>query len=40
MSIKSSDALNALDSTKDLWEEMTFGGLIHSLRVADEITQV
>lgn len=40
MNIKSSDTVNALDATKDIWQEMTFGGLVHSLRQSDEITQV
>ena len=34
------DNLNALDATDDTWNTMTFGGLVHSLRVSDEITQV
>ncbi|MBA2651070.1 MAG: helix-turn-helix transcriptional regulator [Tatlockia sp.] len=40
MSIKLNDTLNALEATKDSWEKMTFGGLVHSLRTSDEITQV
>jgi transcriptional regulator with XRE-family HTH domain len=40
MNTKPNDALNALDATKDIWNEMTFGSLIHSLRISDEITQV
>lgn len=40
MSIKLNDSLNALDATKDIWNEMTFGGLVRSLRVSDEISQV
>lgn len=40
MITKSSDILNALESTQDIWEKMTFGGLVHSLRVSDEISQV
>lgn len=31
---------NALSATKDLWEEMTFGSLLRSLRMSDDITQV
>jgi transcriptional regulator with XRE-family HTH domain len=40
MSTKSNNTLNALEATKDIWENMTFGGLVHSLRISDEITQV
>lgn len=40
MSTKSNNAVNALEATKDIWENMTFGGLVHSLRMSDEITQV
>lgn len=40
MNTKSKDTINALDATKDIWNEMTFGGLVHSLRISDEITQV
>ena len=40
MNTKSNKNLNALDATKDIWNEMTFGGLVHSLRLSDEITQV
>lgn len=40
MNTKSNNTLNALDATKDLWNEMTFGGLVYSLRISDEITQV
>jgi transcriptional regulator with XRE-family HTH domain len=31
---------NALDATKDTWEKMTFGSLVRSLRISDEISQV
>ncbi|KTD24880.1 MULTISPECIES: helix-turn-helix domain-containing protein [Legionella] len=34
------DSLNALEATKNIWNEMTFGGLVRSLRISDEITQV
>lgn len=34
------DNLNALEATKDLWNKMTFGGLVRSLRLSDEISQV
>ena len=40
MSTKSSNTLDALDETKSIWNAMTFGGLVHSLRVSDEISQV
>lgn len=40
MNTKSNDTVNALDATKDVWNEMTFGGLVHSLRLSDELTQV
>jgi transcriptional regulator with XRE-family HTH domain len=40
MSIKTSNTLNALEATKDIWENMTFGGLVHSLRMSDEISQI
>lgn len=35
-----SNSFNALEATKDTWDTMTFGGLVHSLRMSDEITQV
>lgn len=31
---------NALTATKHLWDKMTFGSLIRSLRICDEISQV
>lgn len=40
MTIKMTDMVDALAETQATWEEMTFGGLIKSLRVCDEITQV
>ena len=40
MNTKVLDSLNALDATKDIWQKMTFGGLVHSLRMSDEISQV
>lgn len=40
MSIKPSNTIDALEATKDTWNKMTFGGLIRSLRISDEITQV
>jgi transcriptional regulator with XRE-family HTH domain len=39
MSIEN-DSLNALEATKDVWNTMTFGGLVRSLRLSDEISQV
>jgi transcriptional regulator with XRE-family HTH domain len=39
MSIEN-DSLNALGATKDVWNTMTFGGLVRSLRLSDEISQV
>jgi len=40
MSTKRNDTVDALEATKDVWEKMTFGGFIRSLRMCDEITQV
>src|SRR6266571_3903307 len=40
MNIKVNNTLNALEATKETWEKMTFGGLIRSLRISDEISQV
>lgn len=37
---KSNKTLNALDATKDIWDAMTFGGLVRSLRLSDDISQV
>ena len=33
-------SIDAIDATKDIWDEMTFGSLIRSLRMSDEISQV
>lgn len=33
-------SVDALAATQDVWEKMTFGGLIRSLRMSDEISQV
>jgi transcriptional regulator with XRE-family HTH domain len=38
--MSTNDSLNALEATKEIWNEMTFGGLVRSLRISDEITQV
>lgn len=40
MITKKSDSIDALEVTKDIWNKMTFGGLIRSLRMSDDITQV
>lgn len=39
MNTKAHDAVDALNATKKIWDKMTFGGLIRSLRLSDEITQ-
>jgi transcriptional regulator with XRE-family HTH domain len=40
MPTKKSKPINALTATKDVWNKMTFGRLIRSLRMSDEISQV
>lgn len=40
MTIRNPQAVNAFSATKDIWNTMTFGGLVRSLRLSDEITQV
>lgn len=40
MNIKANTSVDALEATKEIWESMTFGGLIRSLRTTDEISQV
>ncbi len=40
MNTKFNDTLDALIETKKVWDTMTFGGLVHSLRISDEISQV
>ncbi|MDF1827232.1 MAG: helix-turn-helix transcriptional regulator [Legionellaceae bacterium] len=40
MNIKSQTMLDALDVTHDVWNAITLGGLIRSLRMSDEISQV
>jgi len=40
MNIKSNETLSALDATKDVWDNMTFGSLVRSLRMSEEISQV
>lgn len=39
MTIKKIESVNALDATKDIWDTMTFGGLVRSLRKSDELSQ-
>lgn len=39
MTIKNK-SLNALKATKDIWKQMTFGGLVRSLRLSDDVSQV
>lgn len=33
-------SIDAIEATKDIWDKMTFGSLIRSLRMSDEISQV
>jgi len=40
MSTKIYESSSALESTKDVWNKMTFGGLVRSLRLSDAISQV
>jgi transcriptional regulator with XRE-family HTH domain len=40
MTIKANHSINALDATKNIWNKMTFGKLIRSLRISDEISQI
>ena len=40
MNTSSINTIDALEATKDTWKNMTFGGLIYSLRISDEISQV
>ena len=40
MSIKLDDSLDALAVTQDIWDKMTFGRLVRSLRMSDDISQV
>jgi transcriptional regulator with XRE-family HTH domain len=40
MTTKSSMSFNALEATKVTWSKMTFGSLVRSLRMSDEISQV
>ena len=40
MNTKSNVTLDAMDETKDIWDAMTFGGLVRSLRMSDELSQV
>lgn len=40
MSTKTNKSVDALQATKDIWNQMTFGGLIRTLRISDDISQV
>lgn len=40
MTTKTNHSVNALEATKDVWKKMTFGGLVRSLRISDEISQI
>ena len=40
MTTKKNHSVNALEATKDVWAKMTFGGLVRSLRMSDEISQI
>lgn len=40
MTIELNQAVDALKATEALWTQMTFGGLVRSLRMSDEISQV
>lgn len=40
MTTKTNQSIDALHATKDVWDKMTFGGLIRALRMSDEISQV
>jgi transcriptional regulator with XRE-family HTH domain len=34
------NSIDAIEATQDIYEQMTFGGLIRSLRESDEISQI
>lgn len=40
MATKTNQTMNALTATKEVWNKMTFGGLVRALRMSDEISQV
>ena len=40
MNTRVGNTLDALEATKITWHKMTFGGLIRSLRLSDDISQV
>src|SRR3989338_10219653 len=40
MTTKNNHTLDALEATKDVWNKMTFGGLVRALRTSDEFSQV
>jgi len=39
MTTKKNKTLDALDATKEIWQKMTFGSLVRSLRISDQISQ-
>lgn len=39
MTIKKNESVNAIDATQDIWDTMTFGSLVRSLRLSDELSQ-
>ena len=39
MNTKKNNTVDALEATEKVWAKMTFGGLIRSLRISDEISQ-
>ena len=40
MNTENTQSIDALEATQDIWQEMTFGSLVRSLRLSDEVTQV
>lgn len=40
MTTKTNQGIDALNATNDIWNKMTFGGLVRSLRLSDGIPQV
>lgn len=40
MRIKTKESVDALEATRDVWQKMTFGSLVRSLRMSDDISQV
>jgi len=39
MTIKKNESVNALKATQDIWNTMSFGSLVRSLRKSDELSQ-